>query len=101
MPKLDPIDPEKVQSLAAAGATDTDIAEYFRRSVATIQRRFAKRLLAGRARRRISIRQAQNKLALVKGNASMLTWLGKNELGQADRPIVQDEPEPRMGPKVG
>ena len=48
MPKLDPIDPEKVQSLAAAGATDTDIAEYFRRSVATIQRRFPKQLLAGR-----------------------------------------------------
>jgi hypothetical protein len=101
MAKREPLDPEKVKALAAGGATDAEIAAYFERPVASITGRFRKQLKAGRARRRISIRQAQNKAALVKGNATLLTWLGKNELGQTERPVADYPPEPRLGPKVG
>jgi hypothetical protein len=101
MKKLEPIDPVKVQDLASIGATDAEIADYFGRSVGVIRRKFIKRLKVGRARRQISIRQAQNKSALVDNNATLLTWLGKNELGQTQKPVHKYRPEPRLGPKVG
>jgi IS30 family transposase len=100
MSKLDPIDPVKVENLAANGVCDADIAESLGRSLSVLQRRFARHLRIGRARHRISILKAQNKLAR-KGNAAVLIWLGKNELGQTDRPIPSGEPEPLMDPKVG
>jgi hypothetical protein len=79
-----PIDPEQVVALAKLGATVKEIADFFHCSDATINNRFQGELVEGRAAMRISIRRAQLHLAVEKHNATMLVWLGKQYLQQAE-----------------
>lgn len=51
----------------------------------TIQRRFATVIENGRANGRMSLKRKQFDLAM-KGNVTMLIWLGKQTLGQRDVP---------------
>lgn len=79
-----PPDAEKVAGAAAfAGAPDRDIAHALGVAVSTLKRRFGPELTKQRALRRIEIRRAQT-VAARAGNATMLIWLGKQELGQRD-----------------
>jgi hypothetical protein len=84
-----------VEQMAYAGATDTDIADRFLIDEATLRRRYRDTLRVARAIRRMTIRSLQFDLAK-KMNASILTWLGRNELGQALNPNVADEPMPEV-----
>lgn len=83
-PKAD-INGAEVLKLASLYCSDKEIAEWFGVSVDTITRRFADVLAKGRADLKTRIRKAQIRLAL-KGNAVMLIWLGKQYLGQSDKP---------------
>jgi hypothetical protein len=61
----------------------TDIALIVGCSVDTLERRFADVIETGRADVRKSLRRKQVELAM-KGDRTMLIWLGKQLLGQRD-----------------
>jgi hypothetical protein len=81
--KLIPIDPKVVEGMASVGATDREIGAFVGCDGDTIGRRFAEVLAKARSGLQTRLRQAQLKLAL-KGNATMLIWLGKQMLGQKE-----------------
>jgi len=74
---------QTVAGMAYVGASNVDIAEFLGCSEATIRGRFCEITTKQRAARRIKLRQLQWRLA-EKGNATMLIFLGKQELGQKD-----------------
>lgn len=94
-PRLN-IDPLEVRKHAKAGANNCEIADFLFCDEGTIRKRFARELRSGRAERKMILRQAQNKLA-ADGNATMLIWLGKNELGQVDAPVKLEHSGPDGG----
>lgn len=89
-PKKD-LDGAAIRKMCANGAKVTEIAEYFGVSTDTIHRRFAADLTKGRAESHKSLRQAQFNSATKFYNPTMLIWLGKNMLGQSDRPPEDDK----------
>jgi hypothetical protein len=98
--KLLDISAEDVQKLAGIGANNCEIAGFFECGEATIRRRFGENLTKGRAIRKIDLRRKQYEIAM-KGNVTMLIWLGKNELGQSDQPVVDQEDMGHEIPRVG
>jgi hypothetical protein len=87
-PKIE-IDEKEVEKLASYGCKNTEIADFFNCDPDTITRRFANILAKARAGLKQRIRKAQIDFAL-KGNATLLIWLGKNELGQKDNETVSE-----------
>ena len=82
-PKIQ-IDEEQLLKLAMLHCTNLEIAHFFDCSEDTITGRFSDILAKGRSEGKRRLRKAQIALAL-KGNATMLIWLGKQMLGQQDR----------------
>ena len=82
-PKAD-IDPVVVEKLAGMLCTSREIAAYFGVDHQTILNNFSPVLEKGRETGKMSLRRKQYATAL-SGNVSMMIWLGKNDLGQADR----------------
>lgn len=78
------IDTKLLEGLSEIGCTDTEIATLVGCSVDTINRRFAEILSKGRKTMRMKLRRAQIREA-EKGNVTMLIWLGKQYLDQADK----------------
>jgi hypothetical protein len=91
----------QIRSLALHGAKDRDIADYLGISLADLQK-YDEVLIVARATRRITFHKKQTALA-IEGNTSMLSLLGKHELGQTQTPADADDdwPEPQLDPKVG
>lgn len=89
-----PIDLEEVEKLASWMCTDEDMATACKMTRENFTRRKNKSrdildaIERGRAKGRTSLRRAQFAAAL-KGNATMLVWMGKQLLGQKD--IVTNE----------
>lgn len=83
-PELD-IDPNQVEQYAMLGLSRRVIAALLGSSEQVIRRRFKKEYNLGRAKRLASIAKGQWDAAK-SGNPAMLIWLGKNELGQIDKP---------------
>ena len=81
------IDKEKVEQLASFGCSTSEIASFFGCDEGTIRKRFSENLTKGREKGKIRLRQMQWKAA-DKGNVTMLIWLGKQLLGQADKSEV-------------
>lgn len=82
------IDLIQLEQLCGINCTAEEIATFFKVSTKTIERRrkveaFAAVMERGYASGRITIRRMQMKLASA-GNPTMLIWLGKQLLGQAD-----------------
>jgi hypothetical protein len=96
------IEEEKIRELAIEGATDEEIGVLYGISPAEVVQRFGKLLKESRAERKVLLRKLQNEAAK-KGNAGILSLLGKNELGQngKQRTGVYRWPEPQLDPKVG
>ena len=78
------IDPEQVQKLAKFGANNVAIADFFGCDEGTIRKGYSESLTKGRAERKITLHQRQYEAAEA-GNIAMLIWLGKQDLGQADK----------------
>jgi hypothetical protein len=79
------INPQHVYKLARLGATQAEMADFFECDHSTISKRFSQEIAKGKAElilklRRLQLRAAEN------GNLTMLIWLGKNMLGQCDKP---------------
>ena len=87
------VNPDDVYKLAAIGATDREIAAWFDVQINTLNYTFADIIEKGRQELRQTLRKAQLNLAL-KGNATMLIWLGKNILGQSDLPLETEANQP-------
>ena len=77
---------EQLVKLAVIGCTNAEIGVYFGLDASTVSRRFAGSLQKGRELRKRLLRQRQTEVALA-GNVGMLIWLGKNVLGQRDKPL--------------
>jgi hypothetical protein len=78
------IDVEQLKKMAGIGLGVKEIAALMDCSEDTIQRRFSHHIESGRERRNGKLRMKQYELAMA-GNATMLVWLGKQYLEQADK----------------
>jgi AraC-like DNA-binding protein len=79
-----PLDTEHIKALAGAGCTVEEMAEFLGVNKKTLERRFSAVIDSGRLRRNVSLRRKQMELAM-RGDKTMLIWLGKQLLGQSDR----------------
>lgn len=74
----------QIFKLASILCTDEEIAAVLDVSADTLTRRFAEALKRGRQVGKKSLRRKQFQLAM-KGDRTMLIWLGKQHLGQTDK----------------
>jgi hypothetical protein len=74
------VPPEEVIKLAKLGCTVEEMSDWFGVPFNTLKYNFSSEIAKGRAETKQALRRAQIALAL-KGNATMLIWLGKNMLG--------------------
>jgi hypothetical protein len=88
-----PVPFEDVEHLASLGCTDRDIANHFGVKEDTLRRGFAENLLIGRHKLKITLRQAQLRVAL-EGSVPMLIWLGRNMLSQNESGTTSDDKRP-------
>jgi hypothetical protein len=100
---IPPLTAKQVEVFAYCGCTDREIADLFMISELHLLDRFGLNLMTIRARRKYDLRKAQFDLAKTGdgGHAQMLTWLGRNELGQSLNPQQPLEGEPVLEERVG
>jgi hypothetical protein len=86
------------------GVSDQDLCEIYNLEPEDLQSRFGKTLSKARAQRRAKLHELQTDAA-EKLSATLLTHLGRHELGQNTKTVSDDEgrkyPEPILEPKVG
>lgn len=82
------LDHKVVEGMAFGGASDIAIAMYLGISVDTLNRRAQETLDKGRETAKVRILQKQMELAM-KGNPTMLIWLGKVRCGQTEKQQVE------------
>ena len=78
------IDEQQLETLAALGLSNGEIAAVLDCSPDTIERNFKETLRWGREKRNASLRRKQYEVAL-SGNPTLLIWLGKQYLEQSDK----------------
>ena len=78
------LDEGKIANLAFEGANNNQIATLVGCDEGTIRGRFSDLVAKKRAERKLELRKFQWKAAS-QGNVTMLIWLGKQELDQADQ----------------
>jgi len=81
---------EAVQSLAAEGCTQEQIAAVFGVALIAIQTVYAEAYATGKNIGDAAIARKQYELAIT-GNRAMLIWLGKNRLGQSDKTEIKNQ----------
>jgi DNA-binding CsgD family transcriptional regulator len=82
--KIELTESEKVEKLASYGLTNKEISEGLGYDENTLKRNFEIFLIKGRANLKTRLRKKQISVAL-KGNVTMLIWLGKQYLSQAEK----------------
>jgi hypothetical protein len=82
-----PINQDQLKKLAAIGLSNAEVAAVLDCSPDTIERRYHNLLEWGREHRNASLRRKQFEVAM-SGHPTMLIWLGKQFLGQADKQEV-------------
>lgn len=78
------ISAEQVEQLAAIQCSYAEMAAVLGCNESTLTRRFAQAIKKGRENGKASLKRMQYKKAM-EGNPTMLIWLGKQHLGQADK----------------
>tara|TARA_R110002020_G_scaffold4008_1_gene17524 strand:+ start:1145 stop:1687 length:543 start_codon:yes stop_codon:yes gene_type:complete len=81
------IDKDEVRRLAAFGATQIEIANFYGISRDSVRKYFTKEIEQGHQDMKFSLRRKQLDAAL-NGSNTMLVWLGKQILGQVDKQEV-------------
>jgi hypothetical protein len=94
-PKAD-VDADMVEKLAGIGCPNSEIAALVGCSVATLDRNFAEVMHKGRENVKTRLRKKQIELALA-GNVTLLIWLGKQMLGQAEKVEARTEHSGQIG----
>ena len=82
--KLLDIDPVQVEKLSAIQCTLREMAAFFGCDEKTLRGRFSAEIAKGKEQGKMSLRRKQYDVAM-NGNVSMLIWLGKNYLDQAEK----------------
>jgi len=77
------VDAETVGKLAEMGCTTDEIGDWFNVDGSTIRRNFGHVCRQAKAKTKVKLRNAQLETAL-KGDKTMLVWLGKQLLKQSD-----------------
>lgn len=95
--------PPELEKLVAMGCTDVEIAAWFSVNVRTIERKRKEPAYKdifdnARAVTHVSLRRAQLQAAL-KGNTSLLIWLGKTMLGQKE--AIEQQHTGKDGKDIG
>ena len=85
---------DDVKEMAVVGCSDTEIADYVGCRTGALKRRFGKVLRQARAEGNKKLREAQWNKALDESNVPLLIWLGRQRLGQSQRPAPADEAQP-------
>lgn len=80
----EPIDPKKVEILAAKFWNYVEIASFFNCDESTIRKKYSDIVKKGKELGKGRLKDAQLAKAL-EGNATMLIWLGKQYLGQTEK----------------
>lgn len=93
---LTPEQREQLKALAAMHCTVPEMAAFLGISRQTLERNYTEVMDAGREVGKVSLRRAQYRAAL-NGNVTMMIWLGKQMLGQAEK-IAQEISGPNQGP---
>jgi len=75
---------KQVEKLASYGLTNKEISEALGYDDSTLKRKFENFITKGKANLKQRLKRKQIDVALA-GNVSMLIWLGKQYLGQADK----------------
>jgi hypothetical protein len=88
----------ELEKLAAMGCTQEEAAAWFGMAHRTLKLKLAQEIYReawenGQGRGRVSLRRAQYQAAM-KGDRTMLVWLGKTLLGQTEKSILQVEELP-------
>ncbi len=73
-----------IQKLASCGLTNKEIAEALGYDDNTLKRNFEIFLIKGKANLKERLKRKQIQVAM-QGNVTMLIWLGKQYLGQAEK----------------
>lgn len=79
-----PIDEELLKRLCTILCTTEEMAAILEVSKDTLERRYAAEIKQWREGGKMSLRRAQYQAAM-KGNTTLLVWLGKQHLGQSDK----------------
>lgn len=82
--KVELLEEQKIEKLASYGLNNKEIAEALGYNENTLKNNFELFLIKGRANLKQKLKRKQIAVAL-QGNVTMLIWLGKQYLGQADR----------------
>ena len=88
-----------IQIMAMKGLIQEDIAAVLGCSADTIYRNYAGAFAIGRQKCMSSLRRKQFEMAM-KGDRTMLVWLGKNLLGQKDRHELTGKDDSPLMPEV-
>lgn len=89
-PKIE-LDPEQVRKLATFHCTLQEMADFFNVSTDTLRDNYSTFIAKGKSVGKIRLRKKQFDVAVNgKGNPTMLIWLGKQILGQADNNESED-----------
>ena len=84
------IDVKLVEEMAGLNCSLSEIARVVGCAVSTLKRGFDQVIKKGRESVKTSLKRKQYEVAM-KGNVSMLIWLGKNYLGQKDKVETNEE----------
>jgi len=79
----------QVRDLASFSLTIKDMAKILQCSVSHLNNNYLDVINEGRANLRTSILRKQYEVGITDGNVTMLIWMGKQHLGQADKKTVE------------
>jgi len=91
--KAGEVDSSEVHRLTLIGCSLDDVATLLETTPEILERGHMRMIELARAERREQLRASQWRLAIDKGDRSMLIWLGKQDLGQTDRQAITNESE--------
>jgi hypothetical protein len=89
---------QQMEEYALDGCQNNTISTLMDIANNTLIRRFGKRLTKKRCERKQRLRLIQTNLAL--SNPAMAIFLGKNELGQVDKQVIETKTEIRAVPEA-
>ena len=87
---VDELDANEVYRMALEGCSIQIIADKLDTTDDIVSYHFERELIKARAERKEKLFGKQWELATVKGDRTMLIWLGKQELGQTDKQIIEN-----------
>lgn len=93
-PKKYDINPKEIKKLAGYGCTNTEIADFYGCDESLIRKTYSEILTKSRAEEKFRLRKIQW-LAAENGSVPMMIWLGKQILGQKDKPDANNDRLPQ------